>query len=272
MPLFAAAPAWAVLLAKITAILTAAWLVHLALLRANPRWRVLLWRVTAVGLIALPPAASLLPAINIRVVKALPIKEQAAPIQEAAKIPTPAPVLAAGHDLATPFHGGLPGDLRDRPALDRLPSRPREPTKEVGPAAAPPQAVAPTLVPVKPSFITVLRLLLAVWLGGMVVLACRLGLGYSRIRRMARGAGQAPPWVCEECLRVAQAIGCGTGVEVLQSAAVGSPLLCGLRRPRLLLPAAMCEDAYRGDLPAIFAHELAHGAGPATCHGTWPCT
>src|SRR5208282_3516517 len=64
--LFLAAPAWAVLLTKITAILTAAWLVHLVLLRANPRWRVLLWRLTAVGLIALPPAASLLPAIDIR--------------------------------------------------------------------------------------------------------------------------------------------------------------------------------------------------------------
>jgi hypothetical protein len=42
------APAWALLLVKVTAILLAAWLVHMALLRANPRWRVLLWRVTAV--------------------------------------------------------------------------------------------------------------------------------------------------------------------------------------------------------------------------------
>ena len=44
----------AVLLVKITTILVAAWLVQLALLRANPRWRVLLWRMTAVGLIGLP--------------------------------------------------------------------------------------------------------------------------------------------------------------------------------------------------------------------------
>ena len=51
------APVWVVLLLKITAILLAAWLAHLALERANPRWRVFLWRVTAVGLIALPAVA-----------------------------------------------------------------------------------------------------------------------------------------------------------------------------------------------------------------------
>ena len=35
-------------------------------------------------------------------------------------------------------------------------------------------------------------------------------------------------------------------------------MLCGLRRPLLVLPTRMCNEAYRGDLPAILAHELAH--------------
>ena len=66
------APVWVALLLKITAILAAAWLAHLALARANPRWRVLLWRVTAAGLIALPAAAWSLPALRIRSVQISP--------------------------------------------------------------------------------------------------------------------------------------------------------------------------------------------------------
>ena len=57
------APAWAMLLVKITAILSAAWLAHLVLSRANPRWRVFLWRVTAVGITALPAVAWFSPAL-----------------------------------------------------------------------------------------------------------------------------------------------------------------------------------------------------------------
>ena len=44
----------------------------------------------------------------------------------------------------------------------------------------------------------------------------------------------------------------------VQPTRVQSPLLCGLHRPVLLLPPRMCEDSYRSDLPAIFAHELTH--------------
>ncbi len=257
-PLLVAAPAWAMLLAKITAILLAAWLAHFALVRVNPRWRVLLWRLTAVSLMVLPPATLLLPAIEIRVATKLPIKERAVAIQEAARIPAPASVPAADGALLTPFHSRLPGNLTASPARDRLQKWMGDPGENIGPALAPAKAIVPARVTEKPSFITLSRLLVAIWLGGILVLACRLCLGYSRIRRLARSAGQAPPWACEECLRVAQAIGCRAHVEVLQSAEVGSPLLFGLRRPRLLLPAAMCEDACRGDLPAIFAHELAH--------------
>jgi len=64
------APAWVVLLLKLTAILSAAWLAHLAIARTNPRWRVVLWRVTAVGLIAMPAVACLLPSLEIRVAAA----------------------------------------------------------------------------------------------------------------------------------------------------------------------------------------------------------
>ena len=75
---------------------------------------------------------------------------------------------------------------------------------------------------------------------------------------MVRRATRPPQWICGECMRVAEAIGCRTRVEVLQSADISSPFLCGLRRPLLLLPARMCDDSYCRDLPGIFAHELTH--------------
>ena len=237
------APGWVVLLLKITAILVAAWLVHLALRGANPRWRVLLWRVTVVGLIALPTVAWLLPAIKIYV-------GQAAAVTETVDIPVPAPVLAVNRDIATPAQGGFAVDISDGPPLHQLPMRP----DEVG--VPHPQANVPA--PEKPLLITASRVLLAVWLVGVGVLACRFCVGYYRMWRMAHGGKQPSQWVRSECLRVAQAIGCRGRVEVLESTAVQSPLLCGLRCQRLLLPASLCEDAYRTDLPAILAHELAH--------------
>ena len=90
------APVWVVLLLKVTAILSAAWLVHLALARANPRWRVFLWRVTAVGLIALPAMAWLVPALQIRL--------EPPPVEE------PTATAAAAQGISASFRTEVPGD------------------------------------------------------------------------------------------------------------------------------------------------------------------
>ena len=244
------APGWVVLVLKITAILMAAWLVHLALMGANPRWRVLLWRVTAVGLIALPPVAWLLPAINIRV-------GQAAAATQAVDIPTPAPVLAADRDVGTLPQADSRAtcrtdrrytDYRYGPMGRRMKSAPHH-CRSLKPTFPHPGSRPHHGIPGDSSP--------SGWpLSGFLPAAYALdtaGFGVWPAAPSNRRNGFAT-----ECLRVAQAVDCRVGVEVLQSTAVQSPLLCGLRRQRLLLPAAMCEDAYRADLPAIFAHELAH--------------
>ena len=105
-------------------------------------------------------------------------------------------------------------------------------------------------------------MLLAVWLGGVFIFALRACIGQYRIWQIVRRAEQSPESLRNECGRVAGSIGCATPVEIVQSEKIRSPLLCGLCRPLLLLPARMCEDAYRGDLPGIFAHELTH----VRCH------
>ncbi|NQT14484.1 MAG: carboxypeptidase regulatory-like domain-containing protein, partial [Planctomycetes bacterium] len=243
------APVWVVLVLKATAILLAAWLVHLAVARANPRWRGFLWRVTAVSLIALPVIAWLLPALEIRV--------EQPPAIEAAAVPTTSSTSLTDRGVAGHAPFGLPGNPSDTNA-EYLP---REiaggPPDAVGSVALP-RTQSPSSARPKPSLVTWPTLLLVVWLGGIAVLAFRLCIGHYRICRIACRAQQPTQWIRSECTRVVRAIGCRGRVEVVQSTDVESPFLCGLWRPRLLLPAPMCEASYRQELPGILAHEMAH--------------
>ncbi len=242
------APVWVVLVLKATAILSVAWLVHLAIARTNPRWRVFLWRVTAVSLFVLPPIAWLLPAVEICV-------EQSPTIEEATAVAaTPHTPLG---DRAVPGHGPL--DLHDDPS-DAEPEPPLQDTvgEPFGDPSELPQAQTFAPAPSEPSVVTMPVLLSAVWLGGFATLAFRLCIGYRRIWRLVGRAQRPPEWIRRECFRVAQTIGCRRRVEVLQSTDVQSPFLCGLGRSLVLLPERMCDTAYRRDLPGILAHELAH--------------
>jgi beta-lactamase regulating signal transducer with metallopeptidase domain/uncharacterized GH25 family protein/thiol-disulfide isomerase/thioredoxin/Leucine-rich repeat (LRR) protein len=251
------APAWVVLLLKLTAILAAAWFVHAAIARVNPRWRVVLWRVTAVGLLATPAVAWLLPSLEIRVPQA-PVVERPTVVAASPKAPVTNPPAA----VAAPIDwlANMPETTAANP-MPASPSKPLETTTATHPPLPVlPQAEIPAAAPAlpEPSPITGPVLLLTVWLGGIVVLGLRLCLGHYQISAITRRAIRAPHWVCTECSRVAEAIGCRRSVEVMQSTEVESPFLCGLGRPMLLLPARMCEASYRKDLPGILAHELAH--------------
>jgi beta-lactamase regulating signal transducer with metallopeptidase domain/protocatechuate 3,4-dioxygenase beta subunit len=260
------APVWVALVLKITAVLLAAWLAHLALKRTNPRWRVFLWRVTAVGLTALPAIAWLLPALKIHVRQPPPV--EAAAVTTASKAP-PADGTAAAR-----VPSGLPKDLSEgQPATLSPPlgsGAGGEGGSETGQLEnVPPRtalAPAPSAQQSKTGRQTQPLLTaanaqsspLAVWLGGIAVLTLRLCVGHYRMGRMVQSAEEPTPWVRGECLRVAEALGCRTRVRLLQSADVPSPVLCGLRRPLLLLPARMCDDSYCQDMPGILAHELTH--------------
>ncbi len=246
----ASAPVGAVLLLKITAVLLAAWAIHLALWRANPRWRVLLWRATAAGLVVLPALGWLSPALEIHVEP--PSVETAAARPSSSPVPPPADAAsrAAVEEWSDPSPI-VPTNLAEPVAHEiATPSIDVSPTAR--PEASPGSEVRARLVESWPAAI------LAVWIGGMAILALRGTIGHCRIGQMVRRAERTPSWVEDECLRVAEAVGCRSRVVVRRSALVRSPLLCGLGRPVLLLPPRMCEAAYRDDLPAIFAHELTH--------------
>ena len=100
--------------------------------------------------------------------------------------------------------------------------------------------------------------MLAIWLLGVAVMACRLGLTVWRVSRIIRRSTEVPDRVIEECRAVAAAVGCRQAVRVVQTAEVAAPCLTGLFQPWLLLPEANCEETDRADLRAILAHEFAH--------------
>ena len=96
-------------------------------------------------------------------------------------------------------------------------------------------------------------LLSAGWgLGVLLLLGC-LGSHYFRTRRLRRSAVPAGRAATEICRTVAQRMGL-EAPPVLVASAVGSPLLLGILRPAVLLPAAHPNMANA----QVFAHELAH--------------
>jgi hypothetical protein len=259
------APVWAVLLFKITAILAAAWAGHAALKWANPRWRVLLWRVTAVGLVVLPGVTLLLPGLDIRLAR--PVAEEVVAMKTGvAKIPH-----AVDRAPALPLHG-MPDEVffdgaREIAAVDSPPVAAGIAWEPPAPSAPePPVRGASDPVDAESAFSPWVTLPAVAWLAGVVLLGFRLRLGHLRIRALARRSQPAPRWVLDEAARVAEAIGCRRRVDVVRSADIASPVLCGLRRSLLVLPSRMCDEAYRVDLPAILAHELAHAR---SCDVPW---
>ncbi|MEN6556559.1 MAG: M56 family metallopeptidase [Thermoguttaceae bacterium] len=235
-------PDWVVLLLKSTAVLLAAWLIHLMLRWTNPRWRVFLWRTTTVGLIGLPVAAWLVPSLQIPVQPPLSVHEAVAA----------APNDRVGPTVVERRWRKPPEDFsraESTQSTTRSRNQPRKATSEPRSSAMPVADLLPTRWPFG---------LLGLWVGGLLILGARLCVGQYRLSRIVKDAVRAPQWVCDGCDYVARKIGGPDGIEVLESPEVASPFLCGLRRPRLLLPTRMCDDSYCKDLPGIFAHELAH--------------
>ena len=60
----------AILTAKVTILLAAAWLMHTLLAKNNPRWRVVLWRSSGLGIVLLIGLAPWSPVINLAVLPA----------------------------------------------------------------------------------------------------------------------------------------------------------------------------------------------------------
>jgi beta-lactamase regulating signal transducer with metallopeptidase domain len=97
------------------------------------------------------------------------------------------------------------------------------------------------------------------WIAGVMVLALRNLGGWIAMQEL-RFAGIAPGGQDAERLThsLSRRLGVGRAVRVLQSSIARTPLVSGLIKPVILLPASSVTELSVAELESILAHELAH--------------
>lgn len=102
--------------------------------------------------------------------------------------------------------------------------------------------------------VTLPQVLCGVWLAGIAVLAVWQAVAYRyEKKKLLKNAVLLPEMPVMDALRTE--LGVRRAVPVLQSTALTTPLVLGLVRPRLLLPARPFDEA---ELEMVLRHELAH--------------
>ncbi len=226
---------------RLTAVLAATWIVHAALLRGNPRWRVLLWRLTAIGLVVIPLLVTAMPKARF-VVQPSRTPFGASPRSQWAALRT----ASAEYNTA-----------------DAMTSAERPIPRVVAGLGDDPLA-QPLVAVDEPGRSLAARgwlgwILWACWGLGAAILALHWATAQWRVRRILARCEAAP----QSCLRALDQaktrLGCSqpTGLRISREA--GVPFVAGLLRAVIVLPARMAKPDSARELPAIFAHELAHG-------------
>ncbi|MCP5519162.1 MAG: hypothetical protein H7A45_18110 [Verrucomicrobiales bacterium] len=223
--------------------------------RLSPRWRHALWWLVAIrlllpvlpesgfslfnwarwrpapettGISVVPPVAFLVQSAHSLAAHKPPARPE---MTEPAFVPVPAAVATSG------------------------PSSPSETTASVvrqTPLLVPPMDASKA----GPDWPTILAL---VWLAGVVVLAGRLAMVSLRLRRTLRQARRLEDAATLDLLEAArEQMQVHSRLSVWETPAVDGPALCGLLRPRLLLPPGFTSQFAARDLRFVFLHELAH--------------
>jgi beta-lactamase regulating signal transducer with metallopeptidase domain len=166
----------------------------------------------------------------------------------------------AAKPLLPAMRTGLPSPLGAKPAEGIAPASaavagPVQTRPEGGADSSP--AARPESVP--PSGLSWLRALIWLWGIGVAALLAQLGRSLVRLRRVVRSASfirdPAILRLFDECRG---SMDVGRQIPVLETPLVATPALCGLFRPRLLLPPGLLGSLAKNELRFVFLHELAH--------------
>lgn len=99
----------------------------------------------------------------------------------------------------------------------------------------------------------------AFWLAGLSLVSFWRLLGWSRVRSWRhRGVSPARPAIQRVFDRLANELGLRKAVRVLESTRAAVPMVAGLIRPAVLLPARIVTGLGPREIEALLAHELAH--------------
>jgi beta-lactamase regulating signal transducer with metallopeptidase domain/peroxiredoxin len=220
------------ILLRVTVVLGVGWILHFCLGRANPRWRVLVWRGVVVGVFLVPML--------------MPLKYFEIGVQAPASPPstiTSVPVVE--RDIATV-----------EPVIEIADIYPADSVAELPPETL---SISQSSFSIMPWARENVWLLLSFgWTLVAVVIAVRFVAAFVGIRRKVRSSVAGPKHLEVLLNRVAGDLNCGRKPTLMCSTDFASPFLTGLMKPVIVLPERMTDSGYGDELPAVFAHEIAH--------------
>ncbi len=122
------------------------------------------------------------------------------------------------------------------------------------PLPAAPAAIAPNSMPLTPAAWGAL-----LWLVGATLLTGRIVLGFGILRRLRRQAHVQRDGPLFVALRRARAaLDCHPRVDVATSPSIRSPMVLGILRPLIVVPADLVQRLRGDELTLVLMHELAH--------------
>ncbi|QDU78330.1 Methicillin resistance mecR1 protein [Polystyrenella longa] len=249
---------WLVLLSKVTLLLAAAWLLRLLVSKANPRYAVFVWRSLAASLCLLLLWSFSFPSVKIP----LPVLSSQEPEIIIEEIPPVVPMAEENITSITFDRAPVPFQkpfqeieaTEDRDLSTRIVNT-IEPEENAEPPSFAP-IVEPTIEDA--ASISIGSLLWSIWMMVTGLLILRLSLGLYRLRILVRASSVAPSEIRSEVDRLREKLGVRSPIDVRLSTEVSIPLLTGIVRSVVLLPADLNQPENASHLPAILAHELSH--------------
>jgi beta-lactamase regulating signal transducer with metallopeptidase domain len=221
------APEWALLLVKVSLLLALAAGSATLLRKGHPARRILLWRGALLIALAMPLVTWWGPRYEVAVSQPAPAK-LTFPANPALGI-SPAPEVSPVNTV------------KDSEAVAGENTAPPAPPRDWS------GIIAGSLLPV--------------WLVGIMLAGIRFGIALRQGTRLvseSRPAGEAIDFVGRQ---IAGALGWGHSPVIRISDEISCPLVAGMLRPALLLPADLEENAGLDDLSGILAHEISHLRG-----------
>ena len=230
LPLLLVSPAFVVLF-KWTCLLALGWLVHGLLRHRHACWRLILWR----GILCLGAVLPFLyffpfPGFKIPIAAdAAPVIEVAASLSRGAAVTSVQPVASVTQPTQTP----VTATPVSRGAISDLP-----PT--------PPKRVSWGVV------------LLAIWAFGCCFGVIRLLRLHVQLARLRKTTSRPDPELEELGQQIRTRLNVRQEVALRVSDAVTSPFVCGLLKPKIILPQALVQDLSPAEVSTLLSHEIAH--------------
>jgi beta-lactamase regulating signal transducer with metallopeptidase domain len=245
----------AVATAKATLLIAFAALLSLSLRRLSAATRHLLWASTLCAALLLP----FLSFINVWEMPILPAGASVADVSAPKELNAGdefSGIESARRASASASSSGASGGARKASKLTSSPG----PLGEPSPAQAAPWAGAPTREDVPSVLPRLVNWALAVWAAGVLLLLIRLLVGLAATGLLARRAVEfKDPALAELFSSLLAEVKLKSRVRLLRSDRTAMPVVCGILRPAVLLPAE-AESWPEEQRRLVLLHELTHVA------------